>query len=93
MREKKDVGRPRVREDVVFRPLAREWVAYDPRTRNLHVLNVTAALVWSLCDGEHDVDDMVKEIGETLEGAPEAEEIREDVLGALERLEKERLLQ
>jgi hypothetical protein len=83
---------PRVRDDVVFRALAREWVVYDPVTRNLHVLNVTAAMVWSLCDGEHAVDHMVQEVRDAIEGAPPEDTVRRDVLGALETLASRGLL-
>jgi hypothetical protein len=43
---------PRVRDDVILRPLDDDWVAYDPQTQQLHVLNPTAALVWVHCTGE-----------------------------------------
>lgn len=56
---------PKAREDVVFRPLADEWVLFDPRRHLLHVLNLTAALVWSHCDGETSVEALV----EALESA------------------------
>lgn len=84
--------RPVARQDVVFRTLAREWVIYDPGTHNLHVLNVTAALVWSLCDGGHGLDDMVQEVLDTLQSVPGEESVREDVRAALERFGSEGLL-
>ena len=87
-----EVGMPRAREDVVFRPLAREWVLYDPTSRQLHVLNVTAALVWSHCDGSHDLSALVEAVRESLTGAPEAPVVERDVLGALDTFAKENLL-
>ncbi len=47
--------RPRGRSDLVFRRVGEDWVLFDPDLQKLHVLNLTAALVWSLCTGELDV--------------------------------------
>ena len=46
---------PQAREDVVFRRVGDEWVLFDPEAQRIHVLNLTAALVWSFCTGEHDI--------------------------------------
>ena len=43
---------PKSRADVVFRPLDDSWVLFDPRAGQLHVLNLSAALVWEHLDGE-----------------------------------------
>lgn len=83
---------PRAREEVVFRPLSREWVLYDPATSRLHVLNVTAALVWQLCDGETSLDRMVEEVSRVLDAPPEPERVRADVQEVLGRFEREGLL-
>lgn len=84
--------KPRARDDLVFRELSSEWVLYDPTTRQLHVLNVTAALVWSFCDGDHDVERMVGAVRETLTGAPPPERVRTDVQDALAVFAREGLL-
>lgn len=78
--------RPRKRDDVVFRRVSGDWLLFDPRTQRIHVLNLSAALVWSFCDGEHDVDEIVREVthafGETGPGdAGEDEGTVEEVLG------------
>lgn len=70
---------PRVRDDVVFRALAREWVLYDPKQQELHVLNATAALVWTLCDGDHDATAIAHEIAETLREPPSHDAVQQDV--------------
>lgn len=49
-----DDWRPAGREDVVFRRVGEDWVLFDPATQRIHVLNLTAALVWSHCTGELD---------------------------------------
>ena len=85
--------RPRARGDVVFRPLVREWVLYDPETRLLHVLNPTAALVWSLCDGAHDVDAIAGEMRDVIGEPPDMDTLRVDVVGALQSFEEKGLLE
>ncbi len=85
-------SRPERREDVVFRPLAEQWVLYDPSTRRLHVLNLAAALVWSHCDGTHDVGAMVEAVRGAFDPGPPEPDIRRDVLDALETFAREGLL-
>ena len=63
--------RPRRREDVVFRRVAGDWLLFDPRTRRIHVLNLSAALVWSFCTGEHDVGEIVRRVVEAFEEGAE----------------------
>jgi len=84
--------RPAARTDVVFRALAREWVLYDPDTRKLHVLNLTAALVWSLCDGAHDREEITRSVRKTLEDPPDEATVRTHVADALETFMQEGLL-
>jgi hypothetical protein len=47
--------KPRTRTDLVFRRVGPDWVVFDPSTQQIHVLNLTAALVWTHCTGEHTV--------------------------------------
>jgi hypothetical protein len=84
--------RPRAREDVVFRAVGDEWVLYDPETRQLHVLNLTAALVWTHCDGDHAVDDMVQAVAGAFPDAPGADGVRDDVRDTLGTFADEGLL-
>lgn len=63
--------RPRRREDVVFRRVGEEWLLFDPATQLIHVLNLTAALVWSFCEGEHTVEAMAAEVGAAFAGGAE----------------------
>ena len=42
-------ARPKARPDLVFRRVGEEWVLFDPERQVVHVLNLSAALVWSLC--------------------------------------------
>ncbi len=84
--------RPERREDVVFRRLAEQWVLYDPGTRGLHVLNLTAALVWSHCDGAHDLDAMVEAVRGAFDVPPAEADAQRDVRDALETFAREGLL-
>lgn len=70
---------PAGRADIVFRPLGREWVLYDPASREMHVLNLTAALVWSHLDGATSTAEVVAELGETLTDAPEPQRVALEV--------------
>ena len=54
------------------------------------VLNDTASDVWRLCDGEHDVDEIVRLLAAAY--AADAEGIRPQVEDAVRRFHDERLL-
>jgi hypothetical protein len=47
--------RPSVVEDLEVNEANDGLIVYDPRTDRVHYLNSTAAVVFTLCDGEHDV--------------------------------------
>ncbi len=85
-------GHPTVRDDLVFRSLGAEWVVYDPRTQNLHVLNTTAAIVWTACDGSKSIEDIAREVGEVLVDAPSHEVVCSEVREAIEGFRREQLL-
>lgn len=74
--------RPRGREDVVFRRVGEDWVLFDPGTQRIHVLNLTAALVWSFCTGERGADAIEEEVRRSF-GRPPAGEtgVREALRG------------
>ncbi len=67
---------PTAREDVVFRQLDDEWVLYDPSANKLHVLNLTAALVWTHLNGETATPD----IAEAIQGAFAPSDVPSDVV-------------
>ena len=76
----------------MFRSLAHDWVVYDPRTQLLHVLNTTAAAVWSCCDGSRSAEEIATELAETLSDAPDRDQVVVDVREALSRFSEEGLL-
>lgn len=58
--------RPRARDDIVFRRVGEDWVLFDPATQRIHVLNLTAALVWSFCNGTYAVNEIEAEVREAF---------------------------
>ncbi len=58
--------RPTARPDLPFRELNDGGVVYDYRLDTLHSLNTTAAYIWTLCDGQHTIDDIVASIRENF---------------------------
>ena len=58
--------RPRSRDDVVFRRVGGDWVLFDPLAQRIHVLNLSAALVWSFCTGERDVASVERQVREAF---------------------------
>ncbi|MBI4531431.1 MAG: PqqD family protein [Candidatus Latescibacteria bacterium] len=53
---------PVKRRDMLVREIDGEGVIYDRLHRKVHALNVTANVVWDLCDGYHKVDDIVEHL-------------------------------
>lgn len=86
-------ARPRSRDDVVFRELSDDWVLFDPDSRRLHVLNLTAALVWSHCTGEHGVEEITRRVRRAFDDAPAPDDVAEDVREALRSFAREGLLE
>lgn len=83
---------PRSRPGLVFRELAEEWVLFDPDARLLHVMNLTAALVWSHCDGEHTTGEIVRAVAEAYDDPPADGRLEDDVREALEAFARKGLL-
>ena len=61
-----DEWKPRARDDVIFRKTGDEWLLYDPSTDDIHVLNLSAALAWTLCTGDNGVDQIQREVEEAF---------------------------
>jgi len=66
--DKSETWRPRSRDDIVFRKTGDEWSLYDPVGDDLHVVNPTAALVWTLCTGELTPAEIRSELAHALDG-------------------------
>ena len=82
--------KPQARQDgIVVQEIGDETIIYDEQRDHVHRLNQTAAMVWRHCDGRHTVAALVG----ALQGEV-ATPVTEDMVWlALDRLEKEHLLQ
>ena len=86
------IGTPVARQDVLLRRVGSEWVLFDARRDRAHVLNLTAAVVWTYCDGRHGTSAIAQAIAENLQDTgPDA--IENDIEQVLSRFASEGLLQ
>ncbi|HWP39127.1 MAG TPA: PqqD family protein [Gemmatimonadales bacterium] len=85
--------RPRARSDVLFRQLDDEWVVYDPKRDRVHALNLSAAMVWSLCTGERGAAEIAEAVGESFTPPQPAAHILADVEASIARFRAEGLLE
>jgi PqqD family protein of HPr-rel-A system len=68
-----------VREDALpFQRLDEETIVVDPRSREVHLLNETAARIWELLETASSVDELVEALGDEYEGAT-PEDLRREV--------------
>ena len=78
--------RPQTREGLTVIELDGEAVVYDERTGNLHHLNQTAALVFSLCDGTGTARELSADIAGAYDlGVDETERQVRSLLRTLKR--------
>ncbi|ALG67298.1 HPr-rel-A system PqqD family peptide chaperone [Beggiatoa leptomitoformis] len=56
---------------VLSQQIDQEIVLHDPRTGKVYMLNPTASLIWSLCDGMHSTAEIAKEIQNRFRLTPE----------------------
>jgi hypothetical protein len=80
---------PTARDDVLLRRVGSEWVLFDARHDRAHVLNLTAAVVWTYCDGHHATADIADAIARELDAR--AESLVRDIEGVLHRFAGEGL--
>ncbi|GMV06978.1 MAG: hypothetical protein AMXMBFR53_32530 [Gemmatimonadota bacterium] len=75
---------PRVRDDVVFRRVAEDWILFDPASQRIHLLDLTGALVWSFCTGDVDVPALERQVREAFGIAVEEPKVGEALQGFLD---------
>ncbi len=75
---------PKRREDLVDRVVDDERVLLDSEKNLIHKLNMTASVIWDLCDGATSVDEIATRVGADF-GTPR-EEIEADVRALIEQL-------
>ncbi|MFQ6030838.1 MAG: PqqD family protein [Dehalococcoidia bacterium] len=61
-------GKPLAKDTVEEREIDRELCLFDAKNSEnpVHILNSGAALVWYLCDGEHEVESIASQIAITF---------------------------
>ncbi len=82
---------PRRRDDLKEQRIGEDLMIYDPRAGAVHVLNGSAALVYRLCDGNHDLDSIERHLRGGFQVA-EDRDLRSDVLDIITSLRKKLLL-
>ena len=83
--------RLRSREDLTVIELDGEAVVYDGESGDLHHLNRTATIVFSLCDGESTAKDLATDIAEVFEQP--VGDVERQVRSLLRQLRRQRLLE
>jgi hypothetical protein len=58
-------SRPRIDPAILYRELRSGCLLYHPVTNEAHALNLTAAYIWSGCDGQRDVAGLAAHLAET----------------------------
>ena len=86
------VNAPVARNDVLLRRVGSEWVLFDARRDRAHVLNLTAAVVWTYCDGQHGSTAIAEAIAHNLADT-EPVAIAGDIEQVIHRFATEGLLQ
>jgi PqqD family protein of HPr-rel-A system len=77
MTYKRDPGLP-------FQKLEEETIVVDPRTREVHLLNDTAARVWELLESSSTLEDLTATLAEEYDATPDAVRAGvEELLGGL----------
>ena len=76
--------RPRPLDTLEGKDLVDEYMFYDANGEQVHVLNGIAREIYLLCDGEHSVADLVKDIVDRYE--VDEETARQDVDDLLKKL-------
>jgi len=84
---------PKTRTDVIFRQLDDDWVLFDPRSDQLHVLNLSAAVVWAHCDGLTDLDALAGALIGAFEADLSHAQARLDAEAAVARFREAGLLE
>lgn len=84
-------GKPRKRGDIVSGDVDDEIVIYDSRNHNVHHLNLLGIVIWDLCDGNHTVKDITKEIVDVL--TADTVQVERDVTNMIEEFQGKGLLE
>ncbi|MGI9121108.1 MAG: PqqD family protein [Acidimicrobiales bacterium] len=82
---------PRARASMALAELDGEAVVLDEDHEVVHVLNATATLVWSRCDGSASLADIISNLATSL--GVDRQEVHDDVVEVVRLFARRRLLQ
>ena len=84
------MARPRKMDHLIQHGMDDEVLVYDPVVDRTHRLNVSATLIWELCDGTRSLEDIARALTEQFE--VEFDTALQDARTVLEQLKEEQLL-
>jgi hypothetical protein len=82
---------PTPSKEVSLQRVGDEAILHDRRNGRAHVINVSAALIWELCDGRNTFDQIVTAFAGSYQLA--APDVREDVHYILTRFRELRVIE
>lgn len=84
-------GFPVQRPDIVRKRVDEEVLLFDTQSQEAHFINQTAELIWDLCDGKHNEEDIAKEISSKYD--MDVSRVLGDVRILLSEFEEKQLLE
>lgn len=82
---------PKIKPDLLSEAIEDDVVVLVPETDQVHLLNLTAAAIYELCDGTRSVDQIVDALRRSVPNPPD--EIDHDVNRTLAELSEKGLLE
>ena len=83
--------KPKIMDSITVQNLGDEIMLYDSGRENVHVLNHTACVIWNLCDGNHTVEEIQKDLQEKFSEIPKSDLI-DDILATINELKQKNLI-
>ena len=78
--------------EIIVKEVGSETLLYSNHAGAIHILNPTAELIWQLCDGNHTLEDMKREIASSFSVDAEHDTMK-DIKQTLETFNKKKLLE
>lgn len=78
-------------EAVKLEELDDEYVLFNAKNTKVTYLNASAAMVWTLCDGQISVDEIITEL--KTQFPEQQQQINDDVMNVMQELAKNELLE
>lgn len=83
--------KPKQNSEIMMKNVGGESLLYKANDKSVHVLNPTAKLIWKLCDGQHDLTEIVKAVQSNF-SVPENHDVMADVQQVIETMASKGLL-